>query len=101
MDLQLITCIVERGKADRIIDAALKSGAQAATTFFGRGRGIREKLGVFGMFIKPEKEIVLIVAKADSTLQIFENIVTAGGLREPGKGFAYIQPVNNAVGFIE
>ena len=101
MDLQLITCIVEKGKADRLIDAAIKAGAQAATSFYGVGRGVREKLGILGMFIRPEKEIVLIVSKSDLADHIFESVVIAGGLREPGKGFAYIQPVSNAVGFVE
>ena len=101
MELQLITCIVEKGKADRLIDAAIKAGAQAATSFYGKGRGIREKLGIIGMFIKQEKEIVLIVAKMENADTIFESIIVAGGLKEPGQGFAYMQAVNKALGFVE
>jgi len=101
MGAQLITCIVERGKANKVIDVALAAGAQAATFFYGRGRGIREKLGVMGRFILPEKEVVLIVTKEEQTQYIFDSIVQTAELNIEGKGFAYIQPVTRAVGFIE
>jgi nitrogen regulatory protein PII len=101
MELKLITCIVERGKGDGIVDEALRCGAQAATIFDARGRGIREKIGVSGMFIKAEKDVVMIVAGGDSVNRVFERVVTIGGLREKGKGFAFIQPVEKAVGFLE
>lgn len=101
MNLNLITCIVEKGKADNIVDAALKAGAQAATVFFARGRGIREKLGTAGKLIQAEKEVILIVTKKNQTTEIFNTIISIGNIKDPGKGFAYIQPVENAVGFID
>ena len=100
MSYDLITCIIERGRAERIIDTALKNGAQAATYFNGRGRGVREKLGVLGKFISPEKEIILIVTKSDQTGTVFGAIATTGQLQLKGKGFAYVQKVEQAVGFI-
>ena len=45
---KLITAIVQRGKADAPVQAALKAGAQGATVVFGRGQGIRERLGLLG-----------------------------------------------------
>ena len=101
MNLKLITCIVEKGKAETIIDEVLRKGAQAATYFDAKGRGVREKIGVSGMFIKEEKEVILIVTKEADTNNVFDTVVSMGGLKERGKGFAYIQPVENAIGFIE
>jgi len=101
MNTKLITCIVENGKADTIIDEALRRGAQAATYFDAKGRGVREKIGVSGMFIKEEKEVILIVTKDTDVNNVFDAVVSMGGLKERGKGFAFIQPVENAVGFID
>jgi len=101
MDYRLITCIVERGKADGVIEAALKAGAQAATVFFARGRGVKEKLGFMGRLIQDEKEVILIVTKNDNTGEVFETVITKARLKEPGRGFAYIQPVEQAVGFLD
>jgi nitrogen regulatory protein PII len=101
MGFHLITCILERGKANKVIDAALEAGAQAATVFFARGRGLRERLGFLGKLIQPEKEVILIVTREEETKAVFDRVTTEAKLREPGKGFAYIQPVEQAVGFLE
>lgn len=101
MNAKLITCIVEKGKAEGIIEEALRKGAQGATYYDAKGRGIREKIGVSGMFIKEEKEVILLVVKTELAGDIFDTVVRMGGLKERGKGFAFIQPVESAVGFID
>ena len=98
---KLITCIVEKGKGERIIDEALRKGAQAATIYDARGRGVREKIGVSGMFIKEEKEVVLIVVKPEMAESIFDTVVSMGGIKERGRGFAFIQSVEKTMGFID
>ena len=57
VDVKLITCIVQREKADSVIEAAVQAGAQGATVYYGVGMGVREKLGAFGVAINVEKEI--------------------------------------------
>jgi hypothetical protein len=37
-DLNLITCIVQKGAADDIVKAAVELGAQGATIHYARGR---------------------------------------------------------------
>ena len=51
-ELNLITCIVQRGKAENVIDAALKAGAPGATYYYGRGTGVRQKLGILSKLFK-------------------------------------------------
>lgn len=97
---KLITCIVEEGKAVGIIEEALKRGAQGATYYNARGKGVREHLGALGMFIKEEKDVILIVTTEEKIDDIFTTIVAMGSLRERGKGFAYVQDVERAVGFL-
>ena len=101
MSTKLITCIVEKGKAESIIDEVLNKGAQAATYFDAKGRGVREKIGVSGMFIREEKEVILIVTKDDQTENVFDTVVSMGGLKEKGRGFAYVQSVENSMGFLD
>ncbi|MFZ5774840.1 MAG: P-II family nitrogen regulator [Thermodesulfobacteriota bacterium] len=96
----LITCIVQRGEADKVVDAAMQAGAEGATLYYGRGRGVREKLGFAGMFIKPEKEIILIVTKNEQTDAVFNAVVQAAGLDRKGNGFAFLHKLDRAVGFL-
>ena len=70
--LELITCILQRGKAAKVVKSAIKSGAQGATTFYARGTGVRRKLGLIGAFIQPEKEVIMIVTRLDETENVFQ-----------------------------
>jgi len=91
---QLITCIVQRGKADDAVKAALQAGAPAATISFARGTGIRERLGLLKIAISPEKEVIEIVVPAEHADAVFDALVEAGKLRTPGMGFIYMTPVS-------
>ena len=96
----LITCVVQRGKADKIVKAALEAGAGGATVFFGRGMGLRDRLGLLGLAIVPEKEIVLIVSEKKETPRIFDVIIEAAKLNVPGMGVAFVTPIHAVVGLV-
>lgn len=101
MNPNLITCIVQRGEADRVVNAAMLAGAEGATLYYGRGTGVREKLGLAGLFIKPEKEIILIVTRSAQTEAVFEAVIKAARLDKKGQGFAFLHKIDRAVGFVE
>lgn len=98
--LDVITCIVQRGKTDPIIKAMMKAGAGGATIYFARGTGIRERLGLLGIAIQPEKEVIVTVTPRKITDRVFDAMVEAGRLNHPGMGFAFTQPVGRVVGLI-
>lgn len=91
--LQLITCVVQRGKGDTIAKAAIAAGAGAATIYFARGTGIRERLGLLGLAIVPEKEVILVICKEEERDRIFDAVIQAGKLDVPGMGIAFITPI--------
>ncbi len=94
----LITCVVQRGKGDKISKAAIKAGAGGATAFFARGTGTRERLGLLGLAIVPEKEVVFVLCKEEESSRIFDAIVKAGKFDVPGMGIAYITPIMRVAG---
>ena len=96
--MHLITCVVQRGKGDRISKAAIKAGAGGTTAFFARGTGTRERLGLLGLAIVPEKEVVLILCSEEESSRIFDAIAKAGELDVPGMGIAYITPILRVAG---
>ena len=98
--LDVITVIVQRGKTDPIVKAMMKAGAGGATIYFGRGTGVRERLGLLGIAIQPEKEIIVTVTPKAITDAVFDAMVKAGKLDHPGMGFAYTQDVGRVVGLI-
>ncbi|MCR2043660.1 P-II family nitrogen regulator [Anaerosalibacter massiliensis] len=58
-----IVAIVERGKADKIVDKAKDAGAKGATILYGRGTGESEIQKFLNIHIEASKEIILIVSK--------------------------------------
>jgi len=99
-DVSLITCIVQRGMADKIVRAAQEAGAQGATVFFARGEGVRERLGIFGLAVEVEKEVINIIVATDQVDRVFERMFLAGQLDTPGMGFIYVTPLEKAATYI-
>jgi nitrogen regulatory protein P-II 1 len=97
---ELITCVVQRGHADQVAKAAVQAGAKGATIFFARGMGARDQLGLLGLAIVPEKEVVMIVCRGGETRPIFDAMVRAGKLDTPGMGIVYVTPIYESVGVL-
>ena len=100
-DAVLITCIVQRGAAEEAVQAARKAGAQGATIFYARGTGVRQKhLGVLGVTLSAEKEVIYIVAASDQADRIFEKIYVAAKLDTPGMGMLYMTPLEKMATYV-
>ncbi len=99
-DVSLITCVVQRGLAEEIVHAAQEAGAQGATIYFARGEGIRERLGILGLAVEVEKEIIDIIVANDQVDRIFERMYIAGRLDTPGMGLIYVTPLDKAGTYI-
>ena len=84
-DVSMITCVVQREKADAVIAAAQEVGAQGATVHFGSGTGLRERLGLLGLAVDVEKEVITILCGDDQLDSIFEKMYFAGELDVPGE----------------
>lgn len=98
--LHLLTIVVQRKLGDAVLDAALAAGATGATFFYAQGTGVRQTLGFLGAFIESEKQVVFVVTDPAHADAVLEAVTGAGRLREPGMGFAYVQEVVKAVGFL-
>ena len=99
-DVSMITCIVQRGKAEDVVQAAQEAGAQGATIYYGYGSGVRERLGVLGLGIDVEKEIITTLVADDQVDRIFERMYLAGEMDVPGAGFMYITKLEKAATYI-
>jgi len=100
-NIKVITCIVQRGRSESVVKAAIEAGAEGATTFYGRGTGVRQKLGMIGRLIVPEKEVIIIATQEDKVDMIFDAMVERGNLKKAGNGFIFIQDAERAVGFLD
>lgn len=98
---QLIVTIVNRGKAEEVIEAANAVGSKGGTIINARGSGTNETSKLFQMDIEPEKEMVMILSKTEITNLIVTSIKDKLELDEPGNGIVFVQDVNKAYGIYE
>jgi len=99
-DVALITCVVQRGVAEPILKAARAAGAQGATVNFASGFGVRERLGLLGVAVNVEKEMISIVVSKDQANRVFESMYLAGNLDTPGMGIIYMTELDRAATFV-
>ncbi|MEF3191097.1 MAG: P-II family nitrogen regulator [Campylobacterales bacterium] len=100
VDVELITCIVQKGNADAIIKAAFEAGAQGATVFYAYGSGVRERLGLLGVTVDAEKEVIKIIVSSEQVNRIFDAMYLAGKLDTPGMGIIYVERLEKAATYI-
>ena len=99
-DVSMITCIIQRGKADAVVQAAQDAGAQGATIHYGYGSGVRERLGLLGLAVDVEKEVITILVADDQADRIFERTYFAAEMDLPGAGIMYLTKQKKAATYI-
>jgi nitrogen regulatory protein PII len=57
---------------------------------------VRERLGVLGLAVEAEKEIVNVLIANDQVDRVFESIYETGDLDTPGKGIVYVTELEKA-----
>lgn len=97
--LDLVTIVVQFKDESKVIDAILKAGAPGATYYYGRGTGVRQRLGFLGRFIEAEKVVVLTAVPPEKTPAVVEAATKAASLEKPGNGFLCVQKASQVVGY--
>lgn len=93
-DVFLITCVVQNGLAEKIVEAATNVGAQGATINYAKGTGIRDRMGLIGVTIDDQKEIIRIIVSKEQSNRVFESMYLSGDLDTPGKGIMWMSKLD-------
>jgi nitrogen regulatory protein P-II 1 len=99
-DVAMITCVVQTGNADVILKAARDAGATASLVHHGRGIGLRERLGILGVAVDAEKDVVTVLVSTEQQEIVANNIYKAGQLDTPEGGFLYITSLEKVATYI-
>jgi len=91
-----IICIVQRGQGNHVGRVALDMGACVPSVTFGTGLGVRDKMGLLRVTIPAEKELIWATTSSQDAEIVFNGMIEAGQLDQPGKGFIYMFPLKRA-----
>ena len=99
-DALLITCVIQKDQAEQVLEAAKNAGAQGATISYAQGTGIRERMGLIGVTIDEQKEVIRIIVSEEQSELIFETIYLAGQLDKPGRGIMFMSRLDRVATYI-
>ena len=99
-DAFLITCVVQKDLAEPILEAAKNAGAQGATISYAQGTGVRERMGLLGVTVDEQKEVIRIVVSEEQSELIFEAMYLAGNMDKPGKGIMFMSSLDRIATYI-
>ena len=85
-----IFTIVNRGRANDVVDATIQAGARGGTVLHARGSGANQTKLIFDIEIEPEKDIVLIVVKNDIKDKVVSGINEKMQIKDPNKGIVFV-----------
>ena len=99
-DAFLITCVLQKELAEDVLAAAKIIGAQGATISYARGTGIRERMGLLGVTIDEQKEVIRIIVSEEQANLVFEAMYLAGKLDTPGMGIMYMVKLDRVATYV-
>ncbi len=97
-DYHLLITVVVEGYAEKVMAVAKKNGANGGTLIKGREIGTKSGFKFFNVQVEPEKDILLIVCKAEEKNKIMSGILEKYGANTEAKGMCITLPIDNAIG---
>lgn len=99
-DASLVNCVVPAGKGDAVLKAARDLGVGGGIVYHGRGTGVRERLGLLGIAVEAEKEIVVMMVANERRDMVIDELFKAAEMDALAAGFIYATPVDKAAVYI-
>ncbi|MBO6040427.1 MAG: P-II family nitrogen regulator [Oscillospiraceae bacterium] len=95
---ELIYVILNEGHSDEVMDAARPAGAAGGTVIAAKGTGIARVEKFRSLTLAEEKEVVLIVARAENKSAIMKAIMEKAGVGTPAGAICFSMPVSEVAG---
>lgn len=100
-DVALLTVVVKHDHGDAILKAARDVGATTgAIRYFAKGIGMRERLGLLGVAVEVEKDVISLLVSSEQRDVVLDQIYRAGKLDTPGMGYIYITPLEKVAVYV-
>ncbi len=95
----LIVAITDKGYTEDVMEVARQAGARGGTALNARGVGMPPSETFFGIKLQEEKEMILIISKAEQAQKIMAAISGVKGTYPQSRTVVFCIPVKDAAGF--
>ncbi|MGN0599785.1 MAG: hypothetical protein ACI4JK_07795 [Oscillospiraceae bacterium] len=97
----MIATVANQGYSEEVMNAARTAGATGGTIINSRRIIDENTMKFWGLSVQQEKEIIMILAKAEDKLGIMNAIHEKCGLQSEAKGIVFSMPIDNIMGLNE
>ncbi|MBQ8506773.1 MAG: transposase [Clostridia bacterium] len=97
----LVAAVVNQGFSEDVMKAAKAAGAGGGTVIHSRRITNESTLQFWGLSFQEEKEIVLILTRAEEKLAIMQAVSDHCGIHSEAKGIVLSLPIDSVVGLEE
>lgn len=95
---EVVFCVVNGGFSETVMDSARAAGARGGTVLSAKGTANPQAEKFFGVTVRPDKEIVMILVDSTIKEDVLHNLYRDVGLQTAGQGIAFTLPVADVVG---
>ena len=96
---ELIVAIANEGRTDLVMNAARRAGAAGGTVLHGKGTGSEGGERFYNVSIAQEKEVILIVSRAEQKSGIMKAILEKAGPDTEAGTIVFSLPTSEVAGF--
>ena len=96
---ELIVVICNAGRTDMVMNAAREAGAAGGTVLHGKGTGAVAAEKFYKVSIAQEKEVILIVSRAEQKAEIMKTILKKAVQNTEARAIVFSLPVTEVAGF--
>lgn len=96
---ELIIAVANEGRTDTVMNAARSAGAAGGTVLHGKGTGGKGDTVFYNVSLAAEKEVILIVSRAEQKAEIMREIIKNAGPSTEAGAVVFSLPVSDAAGF--
>ena len=97
-EYQIIVALVNQGYSEEVMAAARPAGAAGGTVLSAKGTGLVAAEKFLGISLAEEKEVLLIVARAEDKAAIMQSIIEKTGPGTPSGAICFSLPVSQVAG---
>jgi hypothetical protein len=94
VDAALVTCVVRKGMAGQLVDAAREEGARGAAVYYSRAYGGE---AVLDTHVASDEDIVSLIVAKDQIARILSRMYLTGALATPRRPISVV-PLGAAFG---
>lgn len=92
-ELHAIFGLIQSGRTEQAIKAAIQAGSHGPIVYFVEGRGTRDRAGWLKITKKPYEEVVMVLVEDIDRGNVVDALVTAGKIGSLGSGVVFDMPV--------